>query len=574
MVIDKSVMRKKLNIPWGWIIGLGSAVIAGAAFKIWLLLAGVVPFNSDEAIVALMAQHILEGERPVFFYGQWYMGSLDAYLISGVYKLTGAQVWGVRLVQIFLYSLTIITTGILAKQLTGKWKVGVLAAWLLALPNVSTTLYTTVSIGGYGEMLLIGNLILITTVLIINKANINHEKLFFASWFGLGFLIGFGLWVFGLTLVYSIPALIYLVWMSVRSASNYRLTNNLFPFPIERKEIKHYSRTWGAAIIGGVFGAFPWWAAAKNTGLLNLFRELSGSAIAGVESLSPLEQILQHIINLGLFGPTVILGLRPPWEIRWLALPLAPLVLVFWIGVIIFAVRKTASDFRHNPGEGDFSHAPLLSAVVISIFAGFILSPFGADPSGRYFLPVGVVMAVFAAQAVWKWQPKWGKYIWSAVGVLFIFHIWGTIEVARGYPPGVTTQFDAVTQINHEFDQELIDFLVAQGETRGYTNYWVAYPLAFHSDEKIVFIPKLPYHPDLRYTSRDNRFQPYDQLVNQSDRVAYITTGNDLLDDLIRERFSENGIRWEEINIGDFQVYFQLSRRVTPEEIGLIGGEG
>jgi hypothetical protein len=37
-----------------------------------------VPLNSDEAVVGLMARHILDGKRPVFYYGQAYMGSLDA----------------------------------------------------------------------------------------------------------------------------------------------------------------------------------------------------------------------------------------------------------------------------------------------------------------------------------------------------------------------------------------------------------------------------------------------------------------------------------------------------------------
>jgi hypothetical protein len=521
-----------------------------------LLLTGVVPFNADEAIVALMARHILEGERPVFFYGQSYMGSLDAYLISGMFKLIGNQVWGVRLVQIGLYSLTIVTTAVLGKQLTGKWKVGILAAWFLAIPNISTTLYTTVSMGGYGEMLLIGNLILLTTVRIVKDLSFDQEKVSFIPWFGLGFFCGFGLWVFGLTLVYSIPAFIYLIWHCAHYDPISRLSKFLYPW--RRNKL----------------GAIPWWAYAQRAGISNLLFELSGSAVAGVESLDLFGQILRHVINLGLFGTTVMLGLRPPWEIRWLALPLAPFVLIFWIGVIVYSVKKTKSDFQLNPRNADYSHTPLLSGVVLIVVIGFILSPFGADPSGRYFLPVGVVMAIFAAQAVWKWQTRWGKYVWIAVGVVLIFHLLGTIQVARNYPPGVTTQFDAVTQIDHQYDPELIEFLEIQGENRGYTNYWVAYPLAFLSDERLVFVPKLPYHQDLRYTSRDDRYQPYDQIVNQSDRTAYITTDNPLLDEQLRSGFSKLGVRWKEITIGDYHVYYQLSRRVNPEEIGLRGGEG
>lgn len=65
MVIDSSVMQNKTS--WIWILLLSGAVFAAAFFKLGLLSAGVVPFNSDEAIVALMAKHILQGDRPYFF---------------------------------------------------------------------------------------------------------------------------------------------------------------------------------------------------------------------------------------------------------------------------------------------------------------------------------------------------------------------------------------------------------------------------------------------------------------------------------------------------------------------------
>jgi hypothetical protein len=120
----------------------------------------------------------------------------------------------------------------------------------------------------------------------------------------------------------------------------------------------------------------------------------------------------------------------------------------------------------------------------------------------------------------------------------------------------------------------LIDFLRDQGEFRGYTNYWIAYPLAFHSDEDLVFIPRLPYHQDLRYTPRDDRYEAYDRIIDQSDRVAYITTNNPMLDEQLRLGFSNLGATWEEVEIGNYLVFYRLSQRVDPEEIGLGGGEG
>jgi hypothetical protein len=157
---------------------------------------------------------------------------------------------------------------------------------------------------------------------------------------------------------------------------------------------------------------------------------------------------------------------------------------------------------------------------------------------------------------------------------VLLFNFWGTVQSVLHSPAGITTQFDAVTQIDHSYDQELIDFLTAQGEYFGYTNYWVAYPLAFRSVETLVYIPGLPYHPDLRYTSRDNRYEPYAQMVESADRAAYITTRNPRLDEAIRSGFRNMGVTWKEKVIGDYQVYYQLSEKVSPIQIGIGGQEG
>jgi hypothetical protein len=71
---------------------LFAILLVAAGWKILLLAMDVLPFNSDEAVVALMARHIMSGARPVFFYGQAYMGSLDAYLVSFGFAIFGQKV--------------------------------------------------------------------------------------------------------------------------------------------------------------------------------------------------------------------------------------------------------------------------------------------------------------------------------------------------------------------------------------------------------------------------------------------------------------------------------------------------
>jgi hypothetical protein len=155
------------------------------------------------------------------------------------------------------------------------------------------------------------------------------------------------------------------------------------------------------------------------------------------------------------------------------------------------------------------------------------------------------------------------------VELLMAYQLWGNFQLALNNPPGLTTQFDAETHIDHRFDKELINFLQNHHENFGYTNYWVAYPLAFVSNEQLIFTPRLPYHLDFRYTRRDDRYAPYDRQVGQADRIAYITSKHEPLDEHLRSRFSELGISWQEAWVGDYHIFYALTRPVRPSEISL-----
>lgn len=529
---------------WGVVLALGAA----AVLKAFLLGAERVPFNADEAIVALMARHILQGARPLFFYGQAYLGSLDAWLLAGGFAIFGQKVWVIRLVQGLLYLGTIWTTAKVGEKIFSR-RVGILAAWLLAIPAVNVTLYTTATLGGYGEALLIGNLVLLLVLGMVDVGRIAN----LASWFGFGWLVGFGLWVFGLTLIFSVPAGLFLLWHL--SALRLRKASTQGP-----QQISTWLKPILGAGIGFLLGAFPYWLGAFQLGGDRVVAELGGSAIAGVAGGGWLEQVGQHVVSLILLGTSVIFGIRPPWEVRWLGLPFVPFILMFWGWVLvgIFRMRKTAEQ-------------GLLIGVMLMLVAGFVLTPFGADPSGRYFLPLAVPLALFGAAAVMGIKNPRGR--WALILLVLGYHLIGTVQAVSKNPPGITTQFDAVTWLDKSYDDELIAFLQEHGETRGYTNYWVAYPLAFLSNEALIFVPELPYHLDFRHTTRDNRYAPYNDLVEQAERVAYITTPTTNpypLDDRLRAGFADLGVSWDETEIGNYHVFYNLSRPVRPAELDLM----
>jgi hypothetical protein len=115
----------------------------------------------------------------------------------------------------------------------------------------------------------------------------------------------------------------------------------------------------------------------------------------------------------------------------------------------------------------------------------------------------------------------------------------------------------------------LIRFLRAKRITRGYSNYWVTYPIAFLSGEELIFSPRLPYHEDFRYTIRDDRYRKYSDLVNASEELSFITTNHPALDEYLREKFEKLGVTWTEKVIGDYTVFYQLSDTIRPDDIGL-----
>ncbi len=524
--------------PRWWLLALGVA-LAALALKVGLLAVDAFPFNADEAIVGLMGRHILQGRWPVFFYGQAYMGSLDATLVAGVFGLIGSRVIAIRIVQCLLYLGTVATTMLLAHRYLGSKRAAVVAGLLLAIPPVNVTLYSTISLGGYGEALLLGNLLILLTLRIKDHPENGWP---YAAW---GLLAGLGLWAFGLTLVYALPAGIL-------------LGKTLWRTP---------SRRWRKALglLGGILvGAAPWiWFAAVQ-GIGPLLAELGGSAIAAERNVRPLAEILARLANLVVFGSTVTTGLRPPWDILWLAWPLAPIALAFWVGVILHAGVSL-----RRPWKGRALRL-LMVGVGAALLLGFVLTPFGGDPSGRYFLPLAVPMALLAADFIERLHRRSGRrLVYALVVIVLVFNLWGTIQALLQSPTGLTTQFDPVARIDHNYDAELIDFLEENSERFGYTNYWVSYPLAFHSDEELIFVPQLPYHPDFRYTERDDRYPPYDEVVEASPQVAYITTYHPELDEYLRSSFEDSGIDWSEARIGDYQIFYALSERISPQEIGL-----
>lgn len=504
-----------------------------------------VPFNGDEAIVGLMARHILvDGARPIFFYGQAYMGSLDAYLVAAGFALFGEQVWVIRLIQMVLYLGTLASSVAVGKCFLGSWDAGLIGATLLAIPPVNVTLYTTASLGGYGEALLIGNLSLLSGMGWIRQMDGGSRWRSRLLALAFGASAGGGLWANGLTLIYTLPMAAAILAALIRQAK--RRQANLDGFL--------------AAVVGFFAGSLPWWLYALQHGMGSLITELLGNNVA-VETGSWLARVGSHLLSLVVLGGSVTFGFRPSWEVRWLGLPLLPFVLILWVGILYLFIKSLKAADRQVERW-------VLTGIVFVFTGGFLFTSFGVDPSGRYFVPMywcfalaaGAVISALRVPRIWK------TFI---IALLVVYQGWGTVGCVLRNPPGLTTQFFAPTVYDHSHYPELIAFLEREGETRGYSTYWISYPLAFRSQEALIFAPALPYHPDLSYAEGDDRYPKYTELAAQAKTAAYIALRGSSLEDYLQTQFDLQGVGWKKETIGDFAVFYNLTEKVQPGDIGL-----
>jgi hypothetical protein len=157
----------------------------------------------------------------------------------------------------------------------------------------------------------------------------------------------------------------------------------------------------------------------------------------------------------------------------------------------------------------------------------------------------------------------------AALVTVLGYNLAGNAWAVAHTPPGMTTQFDPISQLEPNREQELIAFLEAHDGARGYSNYWVSFPIAFLSDERVLLSAELPYKTDLRYKPRDNRYAPYIEAVAASPAAVYVTTNHPQLDALLRGRLDALGVTFAEHQIGSYHIFYDLSRKVLPDELGL-----
>lgn len=434
---------------WG---ALGLLTFAGLLVRLAILASPLGELDADEAVVGLMARHVAYlGDRPAFYYGQPYLGSLEAFSAAPLFLLFGSSSLLLKLVPT-AYSLGFLwLSALVARRLFGAGPALVTAAYL-ALPPAMWAVWSTKARGGYAEVLFLGSALLLATLWVGERPS----KLGGLLW---GLLAGLAFWTHLLAVVYILPAALYLL---ARLARRWTWP----PLAI------------AAVVLGATVGALPLLAYNVTAGFPTLVALLQPPDL-------PLDPPAQ-LVRFFRVGLPVLAGLAQPttsaamFDQDWPLRPAARLpVTLLLLGVLGVSVALHAGSLRRLADRAACGAGPallvLLALVVPLVVALTRFGFFVSEP--RYALPLYSAVPLVAA-SLWR-LPRLARAIGLAAVLGLNAASLLTTDV-RLWRPEEAVDSTAATRA------ALVRSLVATDRHQLYTDYWIGYPIMFETGESVL----------------------------------------------------------------------------------------
>ncbi len=151
----------------------------------------------DEVMFGIMARDILNWHFPIYYYGQSYLGTLEAYVTALLSLGMGMSGWTVQIGAFFSYALFLVTHFFLIRRLFGLPASLFSSLLLVVAPPVVWEL-SVKAMGGYSEILFLGAL----SFLLWLKVFSDGKQAFALP---LGVSVGAALWLNPLFAVYLLP---------------------------------------------------------------------------------------------------------------------------------------------------------------------------------------------------------------------------------------------------------------------------------------------------------------------------------------------------------------------------------
>ncbi|HLI08358.1 MAG TPA: hypothetical protein VKV40_17470 [Ktedonobacteraceae bacterium] len=182
-------------------------LLAALIIRVWLTVRTHGTLDGDEALLGIQAEHILRGERPIYFYGIPYFGSLEAYVAALIFAFFGPSVAALRgettAFSLLLVAVTYWLASLLARAAHlpryARRIFATVAALIAAIPPLYDGIVEMRTGGGWIETFILMLLLLVAAFRLTTRwhEGASNRELA-ARWAVIGFLVGFGMWIYPL----------------------------------------------------------------------------------------------------------------------------------------------------------------------------------------------------------------------------------------------------------------------------------------------------------------------------------------------------------------------------------------
>ena len=439
---------------------------AGIALRAFVYVSVLGSTNSDEAVLGLMARHVLHGEFTTFLWGTPYGGPQEAWLAAPLFAVFGSSVAALRVVPIALDIVGVFLVWRVGRRTIGEGP-AVIAAALCWIWPPETMMLAIKEIGFYASNTFYCALILLLVLWAYERPNAVRAGT-------LGLALGLAVWETTQIVPLAVPAVLWLVW--------------------RRPAIVR--QAW-VAVPAAVVGALPFlvWTFTHH------FQSLMAHSTLESTYWWRLRTYASPVLPMAL-------GLRLPGQ-RW-QVPYGIGTLLFVAALVLFVIGAYVS--RHRP-------VSLLYAACLGYPFVMAISPRSYGTIDPHY--VSSLMPVFALLVAQLARNAVSAALVLLAGAALSFGwVHDSYEKLQHGRPGDSTLPRSIDPLISTLDGLHLD--------RVYTTYWIAYRLDFESRERIIAVEnkfdRLAVRNGVLEPGPDPfvRYAPYERTVRASKRPAFV----------------------------------------------------
>lgn len=469
---------------------IGLALLVGLVLRVWIAFSSLGDLDADEAVVGLMARHIADGHFPIFYWGQQYGGSQEAYLAAPALALAPASVAALKVVPLVLHCFGAWLCYLIGRRIASS-EAGLFAMALFWIWPGYFVWWSLKERGFYATTLVAGLTIWFMASCIDQGAGGRR-------WLLLGFAAGIGWWASPQIVFLLVPALLWLGFRQKLTVAGV-----------------------GIAFVASLAGALPWLYANARTGLASF----------DIPPVPVSESYLLRLQSFFVEALPVVAGLRLE-RLHWFLEPFGMVAFSAALGGLSMVLL-----FR--------GHA-LVSIGVLGYPLLYAISPLSQGEARYLYLlaPMLVLVIAFATS---------GNATRLAIVLLATVLSTGSLVAMDRHLTSTPTAPDVLIR------GDLAELAGALEEARVdsvYADYWIAYPVVFHSDERVIATP-------FRGTVRN---QEYDARVRSSAGSRYLLPADSVTVEMVRNAFAASGGSFQERSFGRF-VLIDGDTSIVPEAI-------